>query len=292
VQRYEPGNHHRSARGCVIPYSDITACHKPTLPALNTLDLLKKGTTVLATKARAASRALEAQVGVNPRIRVQHDDAFVKWNDIDIKEDTTTDPKETATQASCPDWVRHTISCAAFETAHPPANDDRTTPRVVLAVLAPSDVADPPEWNAANNKYESRSSGSHVREWAGRTGIQLLQVEPSSTGRTSPEDSAAHHHHNGGSRKFSGGAGGAGARGPAPRSMSQGQGRSPPRAPIVERPPSVNVAPGRPIRLLARGEKLDVLTKGSGDNGKAMTKPGVLVLGGDNAKTQETNGAP
>ncbi|KAJ3494832.1 hypothetical protein NLJ89_g10728 [Agrocybe chaxingu] len=52
------------------------------LEALNTLDLLKKGTSSLAQKARAASRILEAQVGTNPRIRVQRDDAFVLWDKI------------------------------------------------------------------------------------------------------------------------------------------------------------------------------------------------------------------
>ncbi|KAI9462111.1 hypothetical protein HD554DRAFT_2176087 [Boletus coccyginus] len=46
------------------------------LEALNTLDLLKKGTSSLAQRACSASRILEARVGTNSRIRVQRDDAF------------------------------------------------------------------------------------------------------------------------------------------------------------------------------------------------------------------------
>ncbi|CDO76532.1 hypothetical protein BN946_scf184399.g2 [Trametes cinnabarina] len=59
------------------------------LEALNTLDLLKKGTSALAQRARAASRILEAQVGANPRIRVQQDAAFVPWDTLPFDEQTT-----------------------------------------------------------------------------------------------------------------------------------------------------------------------------------------------------------
>ena len=68
--------------------------------ALNTLDILKKGTTPLAQRACAASRILEAQVGMNPRIIVQRDDAFVLWNEIEFKE----------TDANGKDTVNHLVS--------------------------------------------------------------------------------------------------------------------------------------------------------------------------------------
>ncbi|KAJ7320746.1 hypothetical protein DFH08DRAFT_970473 [Mycena albidolilacea] len=119
------------------------------LEALNTLDLLKKGTSQLAQRARAASRILEAQVGANPRIRVQRDDAFVPWDRIafsasapnptsgsgatapqqgeaaaagtaqaaqgeggvgSVKTKTDDPDPETA-----PEWVRRTVCCARWE---------------------------------------------------------------------------------------------------------------------------------------------------------------------------------
>ena len=91
--------------------------------ALNTLDLLKKGTTVLAQRARAASRILEAQVGTNPRIRVQRDDAFVLWDDIPF-----VDQAAAAAGLASPEWVRRTICCARWELEHatPPVSDSRT----------------------------------------------------------------------------------------------------------------------------------------------------------------------
>ncbi|KAA1473308.1 hypothetical protein DENSPDRAFT_839765 [Dentipellis sp. KUC8613] len=90
------------------------------LEALNTLDLLKKGTTNLAQRARTASRILEAQVGTNPRIRVQRDSAFVLWDNIDFQAQApaSTNPDEAspgnAPQMGSPEWLRCTISCAQW----------------------------------------------------------------------------------------------------------------------------------------------------------------------------------
>ncbi|KAG5339425.1 hypothetical protein C0989_004258 [Termitomyces sp. Mn162] len=79
--------------------------------ALNTLDLLKKGTSHLAQRARAASRVLEAQVGTNPRIRVQQDDAFVLWDKIEFSDNIAGSPAPNTS----PEWVRRTICCAQWE---------------------------------------------------------------------------------------------------------------------------------------------------------------------------------
>ncbi|KAF8626621.1 hypothetical protein AX15_004780 [Amanita polypyramis BW_CC] len=109
------------------------------LEALNTLDLLKKGTTSLAQRARAASRILESQVGTNKRIRVQRDEAFVYWDKIafvPVAEQDQTGPgngsgnengNDAATKLSVspnqhsipppsPEWVRRTVCCAKWET--------------------------------------------------------------------------------------------------------------------------------------------------------------------------------
>jgi len=90
--------------------------------ALNTLDLLKKGTTSLAQRARAASRILEAQVGTNPRIRVQQDDAFILWDKINF-DDALEHPEADCNSkhfgnTHSPEWVRRTISCARWEVEH------------------------------------------------------------------------------------------------------------------------------------------------------------------------------
>lgn len=87
------------------------------LEALNTLDFLKKGSSSLAQKARAASRLLEAQVGSNPRIRVQRDDAFVPWDDINFQPVESSNGTEPAggILSSPPEWLRRTICCAQWE---------------------------------------------------------------------------------------------------------------------------------------------------------------------------------
>ena len=93
---------------------------------LNTLDLIKRGTTPLAQRARAASRILEQQVGTNPRIKVQRDEAYVLWDDIPFllakegkggengnaegeKESVLMLPENT------PEWLRRTVACARWE---------------------------------------------------------------------------------------------------------------------------------------------------------------------------------
>ncbi|KAL0948002.1 hypothetical protein HGRIS_010624 [Hohenbuehelia grisea] len=236
------------------------------LEALNTLDLLKKGTTPLAQRARAASRILEAQVGTNSRIRVQSDKAYVLWDEIDWNEDTDVE------KAPSPEWVRRTICCARYEAEQPlPATEpptktsDPKKPRVVLAAIpsAPSlspkslpkkldtpltPVPLPAPTNHAN-KHEPRAAGSLIVYWAKRAGIELLECKPSEGN----EDEERHTH----SKRGSGGSRG--------RRLSQnGTMGGPHRSPgLVERPPAVMAMmemvsqPSKTVRLLARGEKLD-----------------------------------
>jgi len=164
------------------------------MTALNTLDLLKKGNNSLAQRARAASRILEAQVGTNPRITVQRDEAYVLWDKI--KFDASTDDKYAAA-ASCgsPEWVRRVISCAQWEVD----NAKPEAPKVVLAVCTsastspqtstlrlPEDASAPmtpvplpaPSHHSHTNKHEPRTAGAHVAYWANKAGIKLLEVKP------------------------------------------------------------------------------------------------------------------
>ncbi|KAJ7510876.1 hypothetical protein B0H11DRAFT_1956410 [Mycena galericulata] len=190
------------------------------LEALNTLDLLKKGTSALAQRARAASRILEAQVGTNPRIRVQQDDAFVPWDaipfadngaelsppsDSNVPSSTTTSTTD-APDAS-PEWLRRTVCCARWEletalsasasapdATHKALDTAATAPRTVrLAVLAPPSVRAPgagsgtppsPTLSTADGgpltKHEPRAAGALVRLWAARAGVAVLPVPASS----------------------------------------------------------------------------------------------------------------
>ncbi|KAL4244704.1 hypothetical protein ABKN59_010350 [Abortiporus biennis] len=169
------------------------------LEVLNTLDLLKKGTSNLAQRARTASRILEAQVGSNPRIRVQRDEAYIIWDNIPLKDI----PAGSAVNAS-PEWVRCTISCARWELEHAKEEVSKPDPKVVLAVLptpldslldsAPGTTqvsASPVPLPAPQiNRHEARASGTLVALWAPKAGIEVLELSthpssaPTATGPT------------------------------------------------------------------------------------------------------------
>ncbi|KAJ7844638.1 hypothetical protein B0H13DRAFT_126493 [Mycena leptocephala] len=254
------------------------------LEALNTLDLLKKGTSALAQRARAASRILEAQVGTNPRIRVQQDDAFVPWDTIPFatpntttsvttdstttsSATTTTTASSTATPASTddrdasPEWVRRTVCCARWELSAAAPGDNVAIPArtVCVAVLAP----DAPPLSTADggplSKHEPRAAGTLVGHWAARAGIKVLPVAPSTNaanasagapnGPSSPITIEPPRRPRAGTQtKRGGGSGGGGGGGSGPKGGS-----------LVERPAAalaMEVSP-RVVRVLARGERLD-----------------------------------
>jgi hypothetical protein len=230
------------------------------------LDLLKKGTSGLAQKARTASRILEAQVGSNPRIRVQRDDAFVLWDRITF-DASVTNPN------SCPEWVRRIICCAQWATENPdeelkPANSGTTTgedgqsPKVVLAVLSSLPTSSPqsgpitlsaespvplPAPNTSHvTRHEPRSTGSLVTTWASKAGIPVLDIEPALPDR--------------------GGGGGGGEdddRARRTKGKRPTSGEHTAKSSLVERPPAIKTLmdmvsqPTKVIRVLARGEKLD-----------------------------------
>ncbi|KAH9927673.1 uncharacterized protein B0H18DRAFT_932429 [Fomitopsis serialis] len=258
------------------------------LEALNTLDLLKKGMSSLAQRARAASRILEAQVGTNPRIRVQRDDAFVLWDGVFDKQVPPT---------SSPEWVRRTICCARWEIDHVADEVDAfatnagpggNQPRVVLAVLSQAPEAQseavfiPGNHLSASpvplpapqtNRHEPRSSGALVALWAAKAGIEVLEVPPAPSGgnttsrNTSPggdgrRSPQATRRSNEEDRAKRGGRRNShmrnGERGGTPVTVRPSTGTG-----LVERPPAVMAMmeavaqPSRVVRVLARGEKLE-----------------------------------
>lgn len=252
---------------------------------MNTLDLLKKGTTPLAQRARAASRILEAQVGANSRIRVQRDDAFVLWDKMPAKGGSGDDETESKGLSS-PEWVRRTICCAQWEVENAEAtlhtngntrNGDTEKAsvtkghKVALAILSgspnlsplhhTSKLADDNQMTPVPlpapsvphaHKFEVRSSGHLVAKWAEKIGIETILVEPTLPGRGAVGDEEerpkrTHHAHHG----------------PKGRRTSNTDHPHPPKASLVERPPAVMAMmemvaqPTRVVRVLARGEKLD-----------------------------------
>lgn len=260
-----------------------------TTLALNTLDLLKKGTSPLAQRARAASRILEAQVGTNPRIRVQRDEAFVLWDQIPMKESPSDDETDSKAAPS-PEWVRRTICCARWEidnaavTVHSDGNgrvsegavdkgNGNEKYKVMLAVLSGTPnlsplnhvlkLADPNDTPMAPvplpapsvphaNKFEARSSGTLVAKWADKAGVAIFPVEPTLPGRGAGGDEderPKRTHHS--------------HHGPKGRRSSNTDHPHPPKPSLVERPPAVMAMmemvsqPTRVVRVLARGEKLD-----------------------------------
>lgn len=241
------------------------------LEALNTLDLLKKGNSALSQRARAASRTLEAQVGTNNRIRVQQDDAYVLWDKLSLPDGANASPE----------WVRRIVCCARYEVEHPTpkaaaAAEGGAALKVILAVAVPPAQAPAPavvpvsqEASMAPvplpapvlSKYEPRTAGTLVAQWAARAGVEVLQVKPTPPGaRSSYEDEERSITPN--------------ADREGPRFVKRPHSHSNPHRPrrntppsasggLVERPAAVMTMmemvaqPTRVVRVLARGEKLE-----------------------------------
>lgn len=121
------------------------------------MDLLKKGSSPIAIRARHASRFLEDQVGVNTRILVQFDDGYIPWERFYSKatsvnltmpsldndsERTSSDERSSSDlprsrlpagvlsaqggrrggEPEPPEWLKRTICCAKYEAMQLPAS--------------------------------------------------------------------------------------------------------------------------------------------------------------------------
>ncbi|KZO91965.1 hypothetical protein CALVIDRAFT_567846 [Calocera viscosa TUFC12733] len=237
------------------------------LEALNTLDLLKKGSSPLAGSARAASRYLEDQVGLNPRITVQSEDAYIPWEQIPgtippalVPQPpaharaasaesspalgplgtTTTTSLRPVNRADCPEWIKRTLCSAAFEFDTALHHGGR---KAVLAVIAPQ--GDRLRGDEDTVRWEGRADGREVRAWALEQGVLLLELgkTPRAERERRSVDSDRERFESGasaGSRER-----GFGGRGRGRRRGAQG---------IVDKP--VQELP-RVVKVLARGERLD-----------------------------------
>ncbi|KIY71325.1 hypothetical protein CYLTODRAFT_419012 [Cylindrobasidium torrendii FP15055 ss-10] len=208
------------------------------LEVLNTLDLLKHGSTALAQRAREASRLLEAQVGANPRIRVQHDGSYVPWDHI-----TFACPGDDI-EAS-PEWLRRTICSARWEHEH--GAETLKTGNPLEVVIATCSTSAPPSLSA------ERASGTLVASWAKRASIKVCEIKAGQlehARRVSGEHMQSKRHSiiedKPEPKK----------RDPRPRNKYNAtHGHSRQERSLVERPlPAVE--PTKVIRVLARGEML------------------------------------
>ncbi|KIO24359.1 hypothetical protein M407DRAFT_102435 [Tulasnella calospora MUT 4182] len=178
------------------------------LEALNTLDLLKKGTSHTAVQARHASRLLEAQVGTNPRILVQQDHGYIPWEEVFTKVAGNRLSTESASTASSsegtgarssseisrttpaaislaaarrvgepPEWLKRTVCCAKFEQQRPRDSlDGEDSGNQLKTVLAISCVQTGPR-ETQDNRFSDRATGTYTRQWAVKAGLEILDVE-------------------------------------------------------------------------------------------------------------------
>lgn len=198
---------------------------------MNTLDALKNVSGPLAARARRASRLLESQVGMNPRMRVQRDADFL---DVKLAQDQ---------QDLVPRWVTSTLSCAAWEiqaaTTIPESGESKEDRKpskqalkVALAVLAIKDIPDSDD--------EDPKCLAHFATLAG---IEMIRVP----GEPDHDQDMAHTQTN---RNR-------GARGSnrVRRERGRGAPRGGAKSHVIAAEPVV-ATPAPTFRLLPRGEKL------------------------------------
>ncbi|KAG1748121.1 hypothetical protein EDB19DRAFT_1684367 [Suillus lakei] len=187
---------------------------------LNTLDLLKKGTSPLAQRARSASRILEAQVGTNSRIRVQRDDAFAMSQPLHL--------------SGSPEWVRRMICCARWEVDHV-AETRASASDKLKVVLAVGRTEAMPE---VSSPVPLPAPSPHTHN--------LLEVESSAAPLVPPSSNHPRNLDDDDRGKRQAGRGRRNSHTALGLPIARGTG-------LVERP----AAPSKVVRVLARGEKLE-----------------------------------
>ncbi|KAG8994496.1 hypothetical protein FRB94_009835 [Tulasnella sp. JGI-2019a] len=183
------------------------------LEALNTLDLLKKGTSQIAVRARQASRFLEAQVGVNPRMVVQFDDGYTPWekfnsnaashtvtNGLDNDSERTSSDEQrsssdlprsrlpgtlsnrvrNANEPEPPEWLKRTICCAKYEAVQTTPTSLDASSNVDPPLKAPIAICCIPgsDDRTQGGRFENRASGVLTKTWAVKVGLEVLDVTP------------------------------------------------------------------------------------------------------------------
>lgn len=221
--------------------------------ALRILDLAKKGTSILAVRARAASRFLEEQVGINQHVKLQEDRAHIPWADVPISltnvKPAVGDAANTGeTQDSinidvfqvrknAPQWVQSILGSVAWEV------QEYADKKVVLAVMD-SLTASGEATTDAQMRLEQKTNGESVLSCALRLKVPFIKVAEralsdnavlsnwQTTGRPPKQNTR-----------------------PPPRNTGHSNKKRGGTTTLVEKPPTP-VMPAAGVRLLARGEQL------------------------------------
>lgn len=185
----------------------------------------------MATRARAASRFLEDQVGgTRSNVDLQQDNASLSWSTLESK---LSEPQPTP-----PQWLRASLSAVAWE-----IEQGR---KAVLAVMDNITILSNKAADEGVGKLEREINGEMIQAWAGRLSIPVLKVAERAL---SDSSTAPAWQQSSGPRRSTGG----GNR--SPRNTANNRHRGPGSGGMVEKPPAPILAPGG-IRLLARGETL------------------------------------
>lgn len=209
---------------------------------------------MLAVRARAASRFLEEQVGINQHVKLQEDRAHIPWADVPIsltsvkpavgdaasagetQDSINTDASQVKENA--PQWIRSILGSVAWEV------QEYADKKVVLAVMDSLTATGNEATTDAQMRLEQRTNGESMLSCALRLKVPLIKVAEralsdnavlsnwQTAGRPPKQNTRPPPRNTGHSNKKRGGS-----------------------TTLVEKPPAP-VMPAAGVRLLARGEQL------------------------------------
>ena len=209
---------------------------------------------MLAVRARAASRFLEEQVGINQHVKLQEDRAHIPWADVPISltnakpavgdaanAGETQDSIDTDTsqaKENAPQWIRSILGSVAWEV------QEYADKKVVLAVMDSLTASGSEATTDAQMRLEQRTNGESMLNCALRLKVPLIKVAEralsdnavlsnwQTAGRPPKQNTR-----------------------PPPRNAAHSNKKRGGNTTLVEKPPAP-VMPAAGVRLLARGEQL------------------------------------
>ena len=225
-------------------------------PALRILDFAKKGSSLLAVRARAASRFLEEQVGSNQHVKLQDDMAHILWADIStslasvkpaVGDAAAANAGETRgpgsadavqVKESAPQWLQSILGSVAWEV------QEYADKKVVLAVMDNLTASGNDATTDAQVRLEQRVNGENILGWATRLKVPVIKVAERAL-----SDNVAH------SNWQTAGRSPKQNTRPPPRNTGHPNKKRGGNTGLVEKP-LAPVMPAAGVRLLSRGEHL------------------------------------
>lgn len=209
---------------------------------------------MLAVRARAASRFLEEQVGINQHVKLQEDRAHIPWADVPIsltsvkpavgdaasagetQDSINTDASQVKENA--PQWIRSILGSVAWEV------QEYADKKVVLAVMDSLTATGNEATTDAQMRLEQRTNGESMLSCALRLKVPLIKVAERAL-----SDNAVLSNWQTAGRPLK-----QNTR-PPPRNTGHSNKKRGGSTTLVEKPPAP-VMPAAGVRLLARGEQL------------------------------------